>query len=78
MLTCLPTNRRGNRMEVLVHDGIGVWLVARRLNQGKFLWPRDGAVPMTLTRVQLDALVLCLPSQRQEALKAASHSDDVA
>ncbi|WP_392397214.1 IS66 family insertion sequence element accessory protein TnpB [Pseudomonas corrugata] len=26
-------------MKVLVHDGIGVWLAARRLNQGKFHWP---------------------------------------
>jgi transposase len=25
-------NRRANRMKALVHDGIGVWLVARRLN----------------------------------------------
>lgn len=26
-------------MKVLVHDGIGVGLAARRLNQGKFHWP---------------------------------------
>jgi DNA mismatch repair protein MutS len=43
-------------MKVLVHDGIGVWLAARRLNQGKFVWPRDGST-LTLTRAQLDALV---------------------
>ncbi|WP_420893459.1 hypothetical protein [Pseudomonas orientalis] len=23
-------------MKVLVHDGFGIWLAARRLNQGKF------------------------------------------
>ncbi|WP_369413708.1 IS66 family insertion sequence element accessory protein TnpB [Halomonas alkalisoli] len=28
----LLTNRRGNCMKVLVHDGLGVWLCARRLN----------------------------------------------
>ena len=33
----LFANRRANRMKVLVHDGIGVWLAARRLNSGKFL-----------------------------------------
>lgn len=59
----LFANRRANRMKVLVHDGIGVWLAARRLNQGKFVWPRDGST-LTLTRAQLDALVLGLPWAR--------------
>ena len=39
----LFANRRANRMKVLVHDGIGVWLAARRLNSGKFVWPKDTA-----------------------------------
>ena len=60
----LFANRRVNRMKVLVHDGIGVWLAARRLNQGKFVWPKDVAGTLTLTRGQLDALVLGLPWQR--------------
>ena len=57
-------NRRATRMKVLVHDGIGVWLAARRLNQGRFAWPRDVGISMSLTRQQLDALVLGLPWQR--------------
>ena len=60
----LFANRRANRMKVLVHDGIGVWLAARRLNQGRFVWPKDTAVSVGLTHVQLDALVLGLPWQR--------------
>ena len=60
----LFANRRANRMKVLVHDGIGVWLAARRLNQGKFVWSRDAAPTLALTREQLDALVLGLPWQR--------------
>ncbi len=60
----LFANRRANRMKVLVHDGIGVWLAARRLNSGKFVWPKDGATTACLTRAQLDALVLGLPWQR--------------
>jgi transposase len=60
----LFANRRANRMKVLVHDGIGVWLAARRLNQGKFVWPRDGSSTLVLTRAQLDALVLGLPWAR--------------
>ncbi len=59
----LFANRRANRMKVLVHDGIGVWLAARRLNQGRFIWPREGADSVTLTRAQFDALVLGLPWQ---------------
>lgn len=57
----LFANRRANRMKVLVHDGIGVWLAARRLNSGKFVWPRDAATTVTLSRTQFDALVLGLP-----------------
>ncbi|KPZ05054.1 ISPpu14, transposase Orf2 [Pseudomonas amygdali pv. ulmi] len=43
----LFANRRANRMKVLVHDGFGIWLAARRLNQGKFHWPgiRHGSTP---------------------------------
>jgi len=32
----LFTNKRTNRIKVLVHDGVGIWLCARRLYQGRF------------------------------------------
>ena len=32
----LFANRRANRMKVLVHNGYGIWLAHRRLNQGRF------------------------------------------
>jgi transposase len=51
-------------MKALVHDGIGVWLAARRLNAGKFVWPADCGNTLQLTRVQFDALVMGLPWQR--------------
>lgn len=61
----LFANRRGNRMKVLVHDGIGVWLAARRLNKGRFVWPSEGSgTQETLTSEQLAALVVGLPWQR--------------
>ena len=61
----LFANRRATRMKVLVHDGFGAGLAARRLNQGKFHWPgiRHGA-EMALDAEQLQALVLGLPWQR--------------
>lgn len=36
----LFANRRANRMKVLVYDGVGIWVGARRLNQGSICWPR--------------------------------------
>ena len=64
----LFANKRATRIKVLVHDGIGIWLAARRLNQGHFVWPQASALHginrVPLNRVQLDALVLGLPWQR--------------
>lgn len=60
----LFTNKRTNRLKVLVHDGIGVWLAARRLNKGHFIWPGLAGGKVELTSEQLDALVLGLPWQR--------------
>jgi len=57
-------NKRANRLKILVHDGIGIWLAARRLHRGKFIWPQPGSANLQLERAQLDALVLGLPWQR--------------
>ncbi len=43
-LAYLFANARAKRMKVLVHDGLGVWLAARGLNSGKFVWGRCAAV----------------------------------
>jgi len=55
-------NKRANRMKVLVHDGFGLWLAARRLHQGRFasakIWQPE---QIELCREQLDALVIGLP-----------------
>ncbi|MFO0145464.1 MAG: IS66 family insertion sequence element accessory protein TnpB [Betaproteobacteria bacterium] len=59
----LFTNRRANRLKVLVHDGFGLWLAVRRLHQGRFVWAARDSATLTLTRQQLDALVLGLPWQ---------------
>ena len=70
----LVANRIGNRIKILVHDGLGIWLAARRLHQGKFHWPRANTpnanlmlssskpVPppptLSLDKPQLDALII--------------------
>ncbi|WP_153162186.1 IS66 family insertion sequence element accessory protein TnpB [Zoogloea sp. 1C4] len=59
----LFANRRGTRMKVLIHDGQGIWLACRRLNQGRFRWA-DGNGSLTLSQAQFDALVLGLPWQQ--------------
>ena len=41
-----------------------VWLAARRLNSGKFVWPKEDAATVALSHAQFDALVLGLPWQR--------------
>ncbi|MDZ4128362.1 MAG: IS66 family insertion sequence element accessory protein TnpB [Hydrogenophaga sp.] len=61
----LFANARANRMKVLVHDGVGVWLAARRLNEGKFVWGDERlGLRLTLSADQLQALVTGLPWQR--------------
>ena len=58
----LFTNRRTNRLKLLVHDGIGIWLCARRLHQGRFIWASAGSESrLTISNEQLQALVIGLP-----------------
>lgn len=61
----LFANRRATRMKVLVHDGFGLWLCARRLYRGQFVWPTTASgSTLTLSAEQLQALVVGLPWQR--------------
>ena len=72
----LFANARATRIKLLVHDGFGVWCAARRLNVGRFAWPREvgaAASPMTLTQQQFDALVLGLPWQRLTQMQVITH-----
>ena len=61
----LFANRRANRMKVLVHDGIGIWLCARRLHRGSFTWASiEAGKTLSLTHEQLHALVIGLAWHR--------------
>ena len=65
----LFANSKGNRMKVLVHDGYGMWLCTRRLNEGAFSWPRDlKLLKHKMNMEQLRALVVGLPWQRIGAM----------
>ena len=58
-------NKRSNRMKLLLHDGFGLWLCARRLYEGHFVRAgiaRTGGV--ALNSEQLQALVVGLPWER--------------
>jgi transposase len=61
----LFVNKRANRMKVLLHDGFGLWLCARRLYEGHFV--RAGVTRenrIAFTHEQLQALVVGLPWER--------------
>jgi transposase len=50
-------NKRSNRIKLLWWDGTGVWLGARRLHRGRFIWPHTSEVICTLNQAQWNWLV---------------------
>ncbi len=56
-------NHRANRLKVLVHEGVGIWLAARRLNEDPFRWPAGDEPHLQISEEQLQALVLELTWQ---------------
>jgi transposase len=58
-------NRRANRSKVFVHDGFGLWLCARRLQQGQFVRPSTHrGERFELSMNQLQAFAVGLPWER--------------
>lgn len=49
--------RRGDLIKVLWWDGDGLCLFAKRLERGKFIWPRAEDGKVSLTRAQLSMLL---------------------
>jgi transposase len=50
-------SKRGDRVKLLFWDGTGVVLVAKRLEQGEFRWPKVQDGVMRLSAAQLSALL---------------------
>lgn len=60
-------NARGNRIKLLIHDGLGLWLAQRRLHSGRFIWIQQPmGQPVSLSPVQWHALSQGLPWARIE------------
>jgi transposase len=48
--------RRGDVIKLLWHDGDGLCIVHKRLDSGRFVWPKADSGSISLTRAQLAML----------------------
>ena len=64
-------NRAGNRIKILLWDGTGVWLLQRRLHQGRFAWPLAGDEVFTLGRDEWEWLFRGVDWRRLNARTSA-------
>ena len=60
--------KRADRVKLIVWDGTGLCLFAKRLEQGMFRWPKIEDGTMRLTSSQLAALIEGLDWTRVQAL----------
>ena len=58
--------RRGDRVKALWYDGDGLCLFAKRLERGKFVWPRATSGVVSLSPAQLSMLIEGIDWRRVE------------
>ena len=63
--------KRGDRIKVLLWDGSGMGMAYKRLEQGKFAWPKISHGVMRLSRAQFEALFEGLDWRRVMARRVA-------
>ena len=65
------TNRSRNRLKVLYWDGSGLWVCAKRLEKGRFHWPKPETIPETgALRILGEELTLLLSGVDLEKTRA--------
>jgi transposase len=62
-------SKRADRLKLLWWDGSGLCLFAKRLEKGRFVWPRVEKGAITLTPAQLAMLIEGLDWRRAVAFK---------
>ncbi len=58
--------RRGDLIKLLWYDGDGLCLFAKRLERGRFIWPKVDSGTVSLTRAQLSMLLEGIDWRRPE------------
>ena len=67
------TNGRRNRVKVLYWDGSGLWVCAKRLEQGRFTWPVSESGQIDLRGEEFSALIHGLEVRSKESICLTSH-----
>ena len=64
--------KRADRIKLIFWDGTGVCLLAKRLEDGEFRWPKIGDGVMRLSAAQFSALLEGLDWERVQARETAA------
>lgn len=67
--------RRADRIKVLHADRDGMTLLYKRLDSGRYKWPRDRSEALEISRQQLRWLMEGLEIDQKSAIPPAKHHD---